>query len=168
MREIDQQVLRLLALHPDGLRASEMQELVLPNVSQPTLWRRLDDLRSRGEITRTGRGRATRYLPLHSRHSITDMRSKALHMEVGKKLIREPALLENARIRLERMRGTAPHAKKYIEQWEELVAGPLERVLRVLGSDEEHARALRHTSPFAGLLSEQERLDVLRRQGLAP
>ena len=91
---------------------------------------------------------------------------KALHLEVGKKLLRQPELLEESQSRLKRMQSTMPYAKAYLERWEDLMAGPIEHVLRVLGADDEESKALRHVSPFAGVLSEQERLAVLRRQGL--
>jgi hypothetical protein len=64
------------------------------------------------------------------------------------------------------MRGAMPYARTYVQEWEELLSGPIEGVLQVLGADDEHSKALRHTSPFAGVLSERERLAVLRRQGL--
>jgi hypothetical protein len=101
-----------------------------------------------------------------SGHAIADLRSRALHLEVGRKLLRQPGLLEKARSRLAKMRITMPYAKSYVERWEDLISGPLEAVLQVLGADDEDAKALRHASPFAGLLSEQERLAVLRRHGL--
>jgi len=71
-----------------------------------------------------------------------------------------------ARKRLAQMRVSAPYASKYVDQWEGLLTGPLEEVLRVLGADDENSVALRHSSPFAGVLSEKERMAVLRRQGL--
>ena len=162
----EQQILGLLAMNPGGLSARELCAQVHPRLSQPTLWRRLDELRAKGRIRRTGRGRATRYHGVTSGHAIADLRSKALHLEVGKKLLRQPELLEHARSRLAKMRITTPYAKTYLERWDDLLSGPIEAVLQVLGADDEDAKALRHASPFAGLLSEQERLVVLRRQGL--
>lgn len=166
MDEIEQQILRNLALHPAGLAAQELQSAIRPKVSQPTLWRRLDQLRAMGRIRVIGRGRATRYVNQDSDHSIADMRSKALHIAVGRKLIRNPRLVDDARQRLHRMYQSAPYAKVYLDRWRELLAGPLEDVLRVFGADDEESRALRHASPFAGILTENERLRILREQGM--
>jgi DNA-binding Lrp family transcriptional regulator len=166
MIQIEQQILGLLALNPGGLSASELRKQLRPKVSQPTLWRRLDELRAAGRVRRVGHGRATRYLVAASGQAVADLRSKVLHREVGKKLLRQPELLEVARVRLERMRVTTPYSQKYIDRWVSLLSGPIESVLQVLGADDEDSRALRHVSPFAGLLTEQERLAALRRQGL--
>lgn len=166
MNTIEQQILGLLAMNPGGLSASQLRAELERQVSQPTLWRRLDALRAKGRVRRSGRGRATRYYGVDSDHAISDLRSKALHLEVGKKLLRQPELLEKSRSRLKRMQRSMPYAKTYLKRWEDLMSGPMERVLRVLGADDEESKALRHVSPFAGVLSEQERLAVLRRQGL--
>jgi len=166
MNSLEQHILGLLALNPGGLSASELRDQVRPKVSQPTLWRRLDELRAAGRIRRAGVGRATRYHSAPSGHAIADLRSKVLHREVGKKLLRQPELLEVARRRLEKMRVATPYAQTYVEQWDSLLSGPIESVLQVLGGDDEASKALRHASPFAGLLSKQERLAVLHRQGL--
>jgi DNA-binding HxlR family transcriptional regulator len=165
---IKQQILALLALEPEGLRASELRAEIRPKVSQPTLWRRLNELRSTGLIMRIGRGRSCRYVAASAGDAIGELRSRALHLEVGKKLMRKPELLNAARERLKRMRVTAPYAKAYLEHWESLLSGPIEPVLRVFGAYDEEAKALRHVSPFAGALNEKERILVLRRQGLAP
>jgi len=166
MNSLEQHILGLLALNPGGLSASELRDQAHTKVSQPTLWRRLDELRAAGRVRMIGRGRATRYLGATSGQAVADLRSKALHREVGKKLLRQPELLEVARRRLEKMRVTTPYAQTYVERWESLLSGPIESVLRVLGGDDEDSSALRHASPFAGLLSKRERLAALHRQGL--
>lgn len=166
MDSLEQQILRNLALHPAGLAAQELQSAIRPRVSQPTLWRRIDRLRAMGRIRAIGRGRATRYVSQDSDHSISDMRSKALHIAVGRKLIRNPRLVDDARRRLRRMYQSTPYARSYLDRWDELLTGPVEDVLRVFGADDEESRALRHVSPFAGILREDERLRILRKQGL--
>ncbi|MBI1732117.1 MAG: hypothetical protein HYR49_05035 [Gammaproteobacteria bacterium] len=45
----------------DGQSAPELLARLGKRLSQPTLWRYLNALRSRGLVTREGRGRATRY-----------------------------------------------------------------------------------------------------------
>lgn len=166
MNNSDQNIIGLLAMHPEGLSASELRREIYPPISQPTLWRRLETLRALGKVKSSGRNRSTRYHSVSSDHDIVDLRSKALHLAVGKKLLRQPQGVEMARGRLEQMRVSVPYAKTYIDQWASLLSGPIEDVLRVLGADDENAVALRHTSPFTSLLSERERLAVLRKQGL--
>lgn len=167
MDYIESQIIGFLTLNPGGLTASELQSQIHPKVSQPTLWRRLNNLRATGQLQKTGRGRASRYLKLGSNHSVQDLRSKVLHIEVGRKLIRQPELLNGARHRLQRMYGTIPYSKVYLDRWDNLLSGPLEEILKVLGTEDEESKALRHVSPFAGVLSDEERLAVLRKNGLA-
>ena len=166
MDKIETQILGNLALHPDGMAAEDLRAVIRPKISQPTLWRRLDRLRTVGRVRAIGKGRGTRYVNLGSDHSISDLRSKALHIQIGRKLMRRPELIGKARERLQRMYQSTPYSKDYLDRWEELLAGPLQQVLQVLGADDEQSRALRHVSPFAGILTEKERTKILRDQGL--
>ena len=166
MNSIEQQILGLLAMQPAGLSAPALRAELQPKISQATLWRRLDELRAAGRVLRIGRGKACRYAIPTAGDTIGDLRSRALHLEVGKKLLRKPELMVAARHRLKRMRVTTPYAKAYVERWESLLSGPIERVLQVLGAHDEDAKALRRVSPFAGMLDEKERMSILRRQGL--
>lgn len=51
----------MLSTVPEGLSAPELRRRLKPKLSQPTLWRHLDALRSRGLLRVEGRARATRY-----------------------------------------------------------------------------------------------------------
>lgn len=166
MISVHQKIVALLALEPEGLSAAELRSELRPRVSQPTLWRRLDELRVEGRILKTGRGRSSRYVLAHAGDTMGELRSRALHLAVGKKLLRKPELLDSARSRLQRMRINSPYAKPYLDRWESLLTGPIEPVLQILSAHDEDAKALRKVSPFAGILSEKERMAVLRRQGL--
>lgn len=67
-----------------------------------------------------------------------------------------------ARSNLERMRGAVRgQAVSWLEEWERLLDGPVEELLTALTSRSPHSRDLRQNSPFAGLLSEAQRTDVL-------
>ncbi len=44
-----------------GLSAPQLRRLLRPAISQPTLWRILDRMRSAGRIRVSGKARATRY-----------------------------------------------------------------------------------------------------------
>ena len=167
MDRIDHQIIYFMVLNPDGLPARELRSLVRPRISQPTLWRRLDHLCADSLVHRTGRGRATRYQLSGSSHVLADLRSKALHTAVGQKLVHRPGLLAQARQRLQRMYQTVPYSKNYLDRWDALLDGPLEDLLDILGADTDEATALRHVSPFAGLLGDTERRKTLQKQGLS-
>ncbi len=62
------------------------------------------------------------------------------------------------RIRASTARGAA---QVWMREWERLLDGPLADLLAALTSPSPRARELRQNNPFAGLLSEQERRQVL-------
>jgi hypothetical protein len=51
---------------------------------------------------------------------------------------------------------------RYAEQWEEVLQRPVGEVRRIIGEDTSRGRDLRQNSPFAGMLSEAERRQILR------
>ena len=57
--------------------------------------------------------------------------------------------------------GDAKSAARRLAEWERLLAGPAEGVLEALTSRTPRARELRQNSPFAGVLSEEERHKAL-------
>ena len=63
---------------------------------------------------------------------------------------------------LERMRTTSRgQARRWLDEWERLLHGPVDKLLAALVSPSPKGRELRQNSPFAGVLSEAERADVL-------
>ena len=88
-------------------------------------------------------------------HQRLDERSLAIHMVVAEKLRTDPALLNRARGNLTRWRATLSGA--WMDEWQAVLDGPLERLLSFLGDRSERATRLRQSSPFAGVLTQQER-----------
>ncbi|WP_250442700.1 hypothetical protein [Actinotalea sp. C106] len=91
-------------------------------------------------------------------------RSLVLNVAVAGKVAADPAAArELARRNLERMRRVheahGPH--RDFDAWEELLDGPLEDLLLALTDPGERGRDLRQNSPFAGLLGDSERAQVL-------
>lgn len=67
-----------------------------------------------------------------------------------------------ARNRLDEMRPNARgQAKKWLDEWERLLDGPIDQILAALTDRSLRGRELRQNSPFAGALGEQQRLKVL-------
>ncbi len=96
--------------------------------------------------------------------TLADRRSLALGCMVAAKLVDDQdRVLAHAWKNLARLRsahGAGP-ARRYVDAWERLLAGPPEDILRVLTSLDEEGVELRHTSPFAGVLTTAERSAVL-------
>ncbi len=92
-----------------------------------------------------------------------DRRSLALHGRVLDHLLDDPeGVRSTARTNLVTMRAANPDASPWLDEWDDLLAGPTHELAAVLISPGEHAQSLRQSSPFAGVLAPQERLEALR------
>jgi hypothetical protein len=80
------------------------------------------------------------------------------------KLRREPerALEVRALIARWRERRGPGRSDRYLDEWEQLLALPIDELERTVCADNDHAAALRSSSPFAPLLSAAERDALLR------
>jgi excisionase family DNA binding protein len=141
------------------------------------------DLCERGALpfSSTGRHRRIRRSDLlaFQRHGRTggltrdQLRSLWLHRAIAGKLVVDPdRILGRARGNLRRLQAAHPRgqAARMLADWAQLLDGPAEDVAEVLTSKDQRAVELRQNSPFAGLLSERERMAVLRsfREGSIP
>jgi hypothetical protein len=89
-------------------------------------------------------------------------RSIALHQAVADRLREDPALIGQARARVDAWLAEGRIHPVYGEAWQRLLSGPFDSLLALLTRDDEHARALRQCSPFAGVLDPQTRWRLLR------
>ena len=158
-KTLQDSVLQLLMSEPLGLSAPRIRQLVRPRISQPTLWRILDSLRTEGRITVEGRARATRY-HASEEAGLSILRSRRLHERAARRLAGNPALREVARDRLEKLRQVNPHGRVYHDRWQALLDGPLTRLLRAMTEASEQSDALRQESPLTGLVTAEERRRV--------
>lgn len=91
-------------------------------------------------------------------------RSLWLHYAVAARLVTEPAqTLTSARRNLEKLRQTHPSgmAATWLARWLSILDQGLDRVLQTLVSRSSESIELRQNSPFAGVLSTEERLAIL-------
>lgn len=90
-------------------------------------------------------------------------RSLWLAFAVGGRIAADPgAACSLARRNLTTMRQSARgHGVSWLDEWERLLDGSIEDLLTALTSRSPHGRDLRQNSPFAGVLSEVERAQVL-------
>lgn len=96
-------------------------------------------------------------------HRLIDQRSLAFDRLIASRLRENPALVQKAHANLKRWLKTAsPGARQTLREWQSVLDGPLEALLAVLESDDERATRLRQSSPFCGVLSAAERLDLLK------
>jgi len=100
-----------------------------------------------------------RLLPRRQRrgrgHRTAELQSLAYHRLVAERL--DEDLVERAQNRVRRWRSHGRVHRRWIDEWERVLAMPLPRIAKIISADTMHSRALRQTSPFAGVLSEHER-----------
>lgn len=151
---------------PRGRREIPLSELVelLDEVDQA----RDDHGRPLAHVIRERRRRAReaidleRLLPRRRQrdHRVPELHALAYHRVVAERL--DEALVEEARERLRRWRTEGRIHPQWADEWDRILAMPLPRIARVISTDTKRARELRQSSPFAGVLTEQERRRLLR------
>jgi excisionase family DNA binding protein len=90
-------------------------------------------------------------------------RSLWLSYAAAAKIVHDPDLaIRTARANLPLMRAKARgQASRWLNEWEKLLDGPVDNLLDALTSRAPKGRELRQNSPFAALLDEAERQQVL-------
>ena len=92
-------------------------------------------------------------------HRVAELRSLAYHRALASRL-RRP-MVDQARRKLSRWKDEGRIDPRYAQAWEGVLALPMEGIREAITADDERGRDLRQSSPFAGLLSEQERRKII-------
>jgi len=97
-------------------------------------------------------------------HEWIDQRSLALDKAIVQKLLVQPALLHRAKDNLQRwIQQRQPTVPQVLLEWQEILdTWPFERIIELLTSSEQEPRRLRQSSPFCGILSEEERTAIFQ------
>jgi excisionase family DNA binding protein len=97
--------------------------------------------------------------------NLADRRSLAYGLLIAAKLVASTeSVLARAQRNLTKQQivHSDGSADCYLNAWAELLVGPTEAILHALTSLDHESVALRHAAPFAGVLSETDRLSVIR------
>ncbi len=98
-------------------------------------------------------------------HQTVDQRSLEMHRMIAEKLQQNPALLDIARQNLRRWLSSGTYSasnRVAVQEWEILLSGPLSKVLTILTAPDEQACRLRQSSPFTGILTQEERAQTFK------
>ena len=101
---------------------------------------------------------------LRPRMSREQVETLWLHRAVAGRLVRDPrTIMAAAAINLRRLRRMHPDGRdwEWLDRWDAVLDQGVEAVLDALTSSAEYAVELREASPFAGILTEAERAQVL-------
>lgn len=87
-----------------------------------------------------------------------ERRSLHLHRSIAEKLLTNPeAVISKARKNTRRMLKQHPHASSLLHEWSQLLQQQPSTIVDTMLDQGQHARELRHMTPFAGILSSSER-----------
>jgi hypothetical protein len=99
------------------------------------------------------------------RHRRLEERSLALHREIARRIRKNPDLLTGVRDRLTadiRSGRFSVSLTDAMQEWLELLnRSSVEQILELLVDQGENARRLRQSTPFAGILTQEERRRIL-------
>lgn len=97
-----------------------------------------------------------------SGHGKNDFFSLRLHQAIAARLQADPGpVLQKAKDTLE-ARCDRLNESYYVREWERLLNGPREKLLAVLVEESEYATALRHATPFTGIVPARETWAIQR------
>ncbi|MHA6695603.1 helix-turn-helix domain-containing protein [Homoserinimonas sp. A520] len=109
-------------------------------------------------------GRSPRIEVVNNRRE--DRVTMELHRELARKLREDPQfVLDVVPANLDRLRErlTSPIGQLWVNRWAELIDSPPETLIAGMLADTTEGRELRQNSPFAGALSQEERLAAIER-----
>ncbi len=93
-----------------------------------------------------------------------DLRSLAYHQAIIEKLKHEPkAVLAKARQNLAIQSKKHPDVKKLFDHWKQWLDFPMDDLIHCCLDSSVFARDMRQVTPFAGILSAEERLEILNK-----
>jgi hypothetical protein len=95
-------------------------------------------------------------------HRLAEARSIALHEEVARRLRADSALLEAARARVDGWLASGAVHPRYALAWRDLLSSSLDEVCAAIVDPGERARALRQSTPFAGVVDPRTRWRIWR------
>ena len=97
----------------------------------------------------------------YSSHRVLEARSLAMHVLIVRKIDTNPALLAIARDNLTRWaRQREGEVPAWLTEWQGLMQRPWPAIAALLTEQSENAVRLRQSTPFAGVLTDEERARV--------
>jgi hypothetical protein len=98
---------------------------------------------------------------VESGHDVVDRRSLAFHRLIASKIEADPNLIDVASRNIDRWRDQG-RTEDYLSEWDDVLRSGVESVLHMLRSTGRRATRLRQSSPFVGILANEERDGILR------
>jgi hypothetical protein len=95
---------------------------------------------------------------VYSSHRLVEARSLAMHAVIARKIARDPTLLAIAHRNIERWNARwKDGSPAWLKEWQEMLKQPWQHIAAIITEPSEHGARVRQSSPFAGVLSNEER-----------
>jgi hypothetical protein len=96
--------------------------------------------------------------PVYSSHRLLEARSLAMHAVIARKIERDEALLAIPHRNIARWRARwGKDVPAWLDEWQEVLKRPWQSIAALITEPSENAARLRQSSPFAGVLTNEER-----------
>ena len=96
--------------------------------------------------------------PAYSSHRLLEARSLAMHAVIARKIERDPTLLAIAHRNIERwLTRWKEGPPAWLKEWQQMLKHPWQEVAALITEPSEHGARVRQSSPFAGVLTNEER-----------
>ena len=107
--------------------------------------------------------------PMCEKYLKSDFRSLDIHTLIADKIVHDPDLVINRAIsNISRWKALNDTPQPYLDEWLEIINKGPEFLIEFLKSTSEDGQRLRSSSPFTGILSEQERLEIFNKYSDLP
>jgi hypothetical protein len=94
----------------------------------------------------------------YSSHRLLEARSLAMHAVIARKVERDPTLLAIAHRNIERWSARwKDRPPAWLKEWHEVLKQPWQQIAALITEPSEHGARVRQSSPFAGVLTNDER-----------
>jgi hypothetical protein len=99
--------------------------------------------------------------PTYSSHRLVEARSLAMHAVIARKIERDPTLLAIAHRNIKRWSARwKDEPPAWFKEWQEILKQPWQHIAAVITEPSEYGARVRQSSPFAGVLNNEERLRI--------
>jgi hypothetical protein len=97
-------------------------------------------------------------------HQLIEKRSLALHRLVAQRILEQPELFDVVKTNIARWKSRLiPQESQYFNTWQNAVNSGIDAALLIACEDSRKAADMRQSSPFASILSPEERKSFLRK-----
>jgi hypothetical protein len=126
-----------------------------------TLQEKIEQLSTQTEFDASGHETFNNFKTALQHKNFSDLISLNLHRVVAHRLIANSQLIKKAASNLDNWLNVNPNESAWLEWRDILTNESVENIVKIITADTDEGQRLRSSSPFAGLLTKQERQIII-------